>query len=410
LEITENQKNAFEKMLVTINQPKIKAVSFGISETLVIMPFLYSTDLFFLMESEFSKLSGNKKSFSQLRTQAEKNARKNDEFSEPDIKAIYSELKTISGISDEDSEKLMNLEENLILKFCRPRKCGTELLREAQRLNKKIILVDDTYLTENIIEKILKKCGITGWKMIFLSNKTGLNKSGGDIYPHILKRLKLNSGHMFHIGSNLQADVESPINQGIMSLYLPSCREQLFKNGRLCGYIYTKAGKKINTEKYFSLRCLMGIYALYAFDYPLSNLNKENFCGNRKNIGFTVLGGIFMNKNYSPENKYEDIIISALKQNSEVVSGENDFKEIYLQCFGNSLDMLEKNGCELPLKLLVSYAGDTEKNLLKDIMPEEDYQNWYRTLTEFDICANISGKNNVKNKKSFFSKIKARKK
>ena len=203
------------------------------------------------MEGEFSKISKSGKSFSALRVQAEKNARKNDEFSQPDINAIYSEFTSLSGISSEDSEKLMNLETDLIIKFSCPRKCGIELMREAERLNKKIILTEDTYLTENIIEKILKKCGITGYKMIFLSDKTGLGKQNGDIYPHILKRLKLNSSQIMHIGSSLQADVESPINQGIMSLYLPSCREQLFKNGRLCGYIYNKAGKKNKYRKIF---------------------------------------------------------------------------------------------------------------------------------------------------------------
>lgn len=278
MKITDNQKNAFERMSVQIKQNKIKAVSFSISDTLTAMPFLYNTDLYFLMEGEFSKISKSGKSFSALRVQAEKNARKNDEFSQPDINAIYSEFTSLSGISSEDSEKLMNLETDLIIKFSCPRKCGIELMREAERLNKKIILTEDTYLTENIIEKILKKCGITGYKMIFLSDKTGLGKQNGDIYPHILKRLKLNSSQIMHIGSSLQADVESPINQGIMSLYLPSCREQLFKNGRLCGYIYSKAGKKINTEKYFTLRCLMGMYAVYAFDYPFSEIQKGDFC------------------------------------------------------------------------------------------------------------------------------------
>ena len=108
MKITENQKKTFEKLTSHINQNKIKAVSFSISDTLTEMPFLYNTDLFFLMEDEFSKISNEKKNFSALRVQAEKNAVKNDKFSEPNINAIYSEFSELTGISSEDSEKLMN--------------------------------------------------------------------------------------------------------------------------------------------------------------------------------------------------------------------------------------------------------------------------------------------------------------
>lgn len=409
MKTTENQKNAFERMASQIKQNKIKAVSFGISDTLTAMPFLYNTDLYFLMEGEFSKISGSGKSFSALRVQAEKNARKNDEFSQPDINAIYSEFTALSGISAEDSEKLMNLETDLIIKFSCPRKCGIELMREAERLNKKIILTEDTYLTENIIEKILKKCGITGYKMIFLSDKTGLGKQNGDIYPHILKRLKLNSGQIMHIGSSLQADVESPINQGIMSLYLPSCREQLFKNGRLCGYIYSKAGKKINTEKYFALRCLMGMYAVYAFDYPFSEIQKGDFCEIRKNIGFAVLGGIYMHNNFLPDNKCKSAVIDAMRKDSEVLCGEQDFKEMYLQYFGNTLEKLDNECCILPFELLFSHAYITERDFIKKNLTDSDYSEWCENISDFDISENIRKNKVPKKKESFLNKFRKRK-
>lgn len=404
MNINKNQKDAFEKMVLQIKSRK--TISFGIFETLVLLPFLYSTDLFFLMEGEFSKICRNSKSFSQLRIQAEKIARKNDEFHEPDINAIYSQLQSLTGISIEDSEKLKNLEADLIIKFCVPRKCGTELLREAERLNKKIILTDDTYLTDDIIEKILKKCNITGYRMIFLSNKTGLNKSGGDIYPHILKRLKIHSRDMFHIGSNLQADVESPINQGIMSLYLPSCREQLFKNGRLCGYIYKKLGNKINSGKYFSLRCLMGMYALYAFDYPSPDMRKGDFCESRENMGFAVLGGIYMYNNFSPQSNYEDMIVTAMRKNEDMLRGESDFIKIYTELFGNTLDKLEKKGCVMPLNLLVNHAEDTEKEFFKDILSQSDYNSWNESVIDnSDISLNSPEKKISENKKNIFSKL-----
>jgi len=404
LNITENQKNAFEHMISTIKQNKIKTVSFSVFDTLVKLPFLYSTDLFFLMENELEN-------FSQLRTQAEKNARRNDEFSEPDITSVYNELRKISGISEETSEKFLRLESDLILKFCLPRKCGIELLREAQRMGKQIILTDDTYLSQDIIEKILKKSGITGYRMIFLSNKTGLNKSEGDIYQHILKRLKINSYELLHIGSNLRSDVEIPVSQGIASIYLPSCRTQLFRNGRLCGYIYSKTGKKINTSKYFALRCLMGMYSAYAFDYPSPEMRKGDFCENPQNMGFAVLGGIHMNKNFSPENKSQSVIINAMRQNNDILSGEKDFIGIYSKCFGDMLGKLDSEGCILPLRLLVNHADSADREILRNNLSQQDYTSWCGKITEPDISGKIDiNSKSEKNHKILNRKSRKRKK
>lgn len=409
MKITENQKKTFEKLASHINQNKIKAVSFSISDTLTEMPFLYNTDLFFLMEEEFSKISDKKKNFSALRVQAEKNAIKNDKFSEPNINAIYSEFSELTGISSEDSEKLMNLESDLIVKFTCPRKCGIELMREAERLNKKIILTENTYLTEEIVEKILKKCGITGYKMIFLSCKTGLSKLNGDIYQHALKRLKLNSSQILHIGSNVQEDLEAPINQGITALYLPTCREQFFKNGKLCGYIYSNAGKYINTQKYFTLRCLMGMYALYAFDYPFSEITEGDFCLCRKNIGFVVLGGIFLNKSFSPEKNLMTDVINAMRMDSEIISGECDFKKMYSECFENTLEKLDFKCCILPFEMFFSHAYDTERDFIRKNLSDSTYNEWCRNISEFDVSERIRKNKTQKEKKSFLSKFIKRK-
>lgn len=416
LTITDRQNNAYERMLAVIKQSKAKAISFSIFDTLILRPFLYPADLFFLMEKDFSNICKNK-SFLQVRVQAEKNARKNDEFSQPDINAVYSELQKISGISEEESEKLMGLEFQLEMKFCRPRECGVKLLSEAVRTGRKIVLTDDTYFTRDMIEKILKKCGISGYKMIFVSSETGLNKSGGDMYPHIAKRLKLNSYEILHIGSNLQSDIEQAINQGTVSLYLPSCREQLFKNGRLCGYIYSKAGKKINTSKYFSLRCLMGMYALYAFDYPSSEPKKGDFCENERFMGFIVLGGIYMNSDFKAAKGIESAVLAAMRENDEISAGENDFAEIYSGCFGNILEKSECEGCILPFRLLFNHAGDTDRELLKSNLSDSDYQKWGSMITEPDITADIQNKKSSEVQKSsdngqknFLNKFRKRKK
>ncbi|MDE5945999.1 MAG: hypothetical protein K2G63_01635, partial [Oscillospiraceae bacterium] len=367
--LTDSQKESLNHMQNIIRNSNIKVVSFSIFDTLVLIPFISDTDLFFLMENDFKDILDsenikNSKTFSQIRVKASAN------ISHLNIQDIYSEIQQMTGISKESSKKLMETEINLMIHFCCPRCSGVELLREAERAGKKIILKSNTYFSKDVIEKILKKCGITGYKMIFFPS--GSEESGNDVYSTMIKRLKLKSYEMLHIGSDIISDVETPINQGIISIYLPSCREQLFKTGRLFEYIYNKLGKKFNSSLYFPLRCLVSLYGLYAFDYPSKSAVKGDFCGNPYCIGFIVLGGLYLygglSKDFNGNDSFESIIISAMRSDKDILIGENDFIFLYNEFFNNIFKDFES--CDFPFRFLINNADDADIIIFKDIISD----------------------------------------
>lgn len=403
--LTDSQKESLSHMQNTIRNSNIKAVSFSIFDTLVINPFLFDTDLFFLMEDDFKDILAsenikNSKSFSQIRTEAQKN------MNNADMEDIYYKIQQMTDISEEASKKLMEIEINLIMHFYCPRCSGTELLREAERAGKKIILKSNSYFSRDIIEKILKKCDITGYKMIFLPSVS--EESQEDIYSAMIKRLKLKSHEILHIGSDIVSDVEIPINKGIISIYLPSCREQLFKTGRIFEYIYNKLGKRFNSSLYFPLRCLVALYGIYAFDYPSKSGIKDTFCGNPYCIGFIVLGGLYLygglNRAFNGDDNFESMIVSAMRADKYISVGESDFIVLYDKFFSNTFRDFE--GSDLPFRFLINNADDADIEVFKNIISDSDYEKWNRLRKKTDS----TNKKANKAQKSFINKMKRLKK
>lgn len=393
--VSAEQEHSFNQMKSVIQRDNVKAVSFNIFDTLIMTPFLYPTDLFFMLEKDFSEVSVSKKSFSQVRTEAEAEVRRKNDNSEADLSAIYEEIQKKGDISPSSAQKLMEREKELMLYFCYPRECGLELFREALNSGKKVVLVSESCLPKELIIKILNKCGVSGYKSIFLSNMEHTGKSDGKIYTHIAKKLKLNSYNILHIGSDVQLDVEVPINAEMMSLYVPNCRELFFKSGRMCGYIYAQLGKKINTEKYFPVRCLMALYAEYAFDYPSTAPTQGDFCQNYYYMGFAVLGGLYMYDNFNPKDEIESMIISAMRENQQIADGERDFIEIYQRRFRDFLKKFSFEGCNLPFSLLVNHGDIADREFFSEKYDAVAYEKWNERISEPVIAGAV--KNPVKN-------------
>lgn len=387
--ISSDQKHSFNQMLGTIQRDNIKAVSFNIFDTLIMSPFLYPTDLFFMLEKDFSDVNTGKKSFSQVRTEAENNIRKKNDNSEATLSEIYEEIQKLCDISPSSAQKLMEREKELELYFCYPRECGMELFTEAIRAGKNVVLVSETALPKDLVIKMLNKCNISGYKNIFLSNQVHLSKSDGEIYKHIAKKLKCKPYDVIHIGSNIQLDVEAPINSEMMSLYVPNCRELFFKSGRLCSYIYAQLGKKINTDRYFPVRCLMAMYASYAFDYPSNEVKQGDFCQNYYYMGFIVLGGLYMYKDFIINDDIEAMIIASMRENPQIADGEKDFIEIYKRRFGDFLERFSFEGCNLPFNLLVNHADISDREFFSEKYSAFEYEKWNEKISEPNLSGNI---------------------
>ncbi|MGN0676237.1 MAG: hypothetical protein ACI4K5_00655, partial [Ruminococcus sp.] len=96
------------------------------------------------------------------------------------------------------------------------------------------------------------------------------------------------------------------------------------------------------------------------------------------------------------------------RKDSEVLCGEQDFKEIYSQCFGNTLEKLDSECCILPFELFFNHADD-ERDFIKKNLSDSDYNEWCENISELDISENIHKNKAPKKKESFLNKFRKRK-
>ena len=72
--LSRDQREVMDKMTAAIRENSIKAVSFQLFKSLLIFPFSEDNDLFFLMERAYGLKGNGKKSFADLRVEAEAEA------------------------------------------------------------------------------------------------------------------------------------------------------------------------------------------------------------------------------------------------------------------------------------------------------------------------------------------------
>ena len=130
-------------------------ISFDIFDTLILRPFDDPKSLFFLL-GEKNKCPG----FKRYRELAEKLARqeafeKNGTY-EVTLRDIYEKLSRFVLL---DIDKAMQYEIETELDLCFANPYMKEIFLQAKNLGKTIIAVSDMYLSKDVIEKMLKKCG-----------------------------------------------------------------------------------------------------------------------------------------------------------------------------------------------------------------------------------------------------------
>ena len=174
---------------------KHSIISFDIFDTLIMRKILYPKDIFDIVERKLD--NEDRISFATLRMRAESEL--NNEGANPTIYEIYDRLQKICGISDWKKEELLNLEINTEMEFLVPRQRMLELF-DSIKMNKKIYLISDMYLTKDILIKVLKKCGYEGYEDIYVSCEKRRSKTEGlfDIFISDLKEVK----YSLHIGDN----------------------------------------------------------------------------------------------------------------------------------------------------------------------------------------------------------------
>ena len=186
-------------------------ITFDVFDTLITRMVYKPDDLFLLMERIIFDKYGISLKYLQVRKEAERraNVEKGDFCN---IDDIYEKMSEITDLSEEQIKEIKKLEIDLEYKLCYPRKDALKVFNNLKGQGKRIILISDMYLTREIIDKMLKKCGYEGYEDIWISCEMGLRKDKDSMWVKFAE--EFGEYNTIHVGDNPQSDIQAVVDMG----------------------------------------------------------------------------------------------------------------------------------------------------------------------------------------------------
>ncbi len=268
-------------------------ISFDLFDTLIEEPFAKHSDLFELMRSDVDKIIGKKNfDFNKVRQLAEKNALKQSKNKIIDINDIYSEFQRITQLGNAYVMEIEKLELVFIQKYYQTKPIGKQIYEIAQSLNKKIVILCDTYYPRFVIESILHKHEYRDYQEIFVSSEVNQSAQEGGLFTYMSEKLQCSSKYIIHIGDDEIADSVNPTKLGFNTLPLFSSLESYQQT------LYYKKIWQPNSEHHLlSTRLINGLMAIKFFemrDDKALDTDKSIFNNQYYRIGYFGLGPILL--------------------------------------------------------------------------------------------------------------------
>ncbi len=140
-------------------------ISFDIFDTLLTRKVLLPEDVFDLVERRMASSGRGVVKFKEKRMYAQEELG----LTNPSLTEIYHRFKQIYGIDDETAQRCMEMELAVEREVLIPRAEMMEVYQNCLAQGKRVSLVSDMYLTEEMLTPILEKNGISGYERIYLS-------------------------------------------------------------------------------------------------------------------------------------------------------------------------------------------------------------------------------------------------
>ena len=250
-------------------------ISFDIFDTLLMRKTLYPMDVFDIVEYRAGKAGISVlRGFRNYRHQAEVAT----ERKKLGIEGIYDNLRKMLGLSEEETEKLMQLELAVEQEAVFPRQAMVEAGKFAKSLGKTVVLVSDMYLPPSFLENLLAENGIDFYDKLYVSDYCGTSK-GQDLFKRVKAETPANS--YLHIGDNPEVDDWGARRHGIDS-FLISSGLDIFRNIGLSQPFKYMEG--VNE------RLVLGLFIARAFDDPFC-IDRQ---GSRRVNGSTDFARLFV--------------------------------------------------------------------------------------------------------------------
>lgn len=208
-------------MFSRIRTDERQNISFDVFDTLIKRSVARPSDLFLLMENHLSNSRPEiPAGFAQKRMKAEKDAYEDSQHP-ANLEEIYNKLRQEYG---EDTDELMNLEIQMELRGCQPNPQYVKWFHQCTASGKTVVLISDMYLPSQVISQMLNKCGICGYKKLFVSCECGACKGDGSLFRLALKELCIRPNELLHIGDNPRGDFLVPRLMGVKTILV--CNDQ----------------------------------------------------------------------------------------------------------------------------------------------------------------------------------------
>lgn len=201
---------------------KYGVISFDLYETLVNRLVAAPNCVFKILEKRFCEIYGREiDDFIEKRIKAERELYTQREYN-INLEKIYA---NIEGISETDKCVCRRLEEEIEYDLAYPNEKGLSLYKYFLALKKKIVIISDMYLSQELLIRILHKCGVDSVFRIYISGYEGCSKHPyGNLYRKVCQDLKISPSEILHIGDNIKSDVfNAKLNQ-VQSIYIRTDR------------------------------------------------------------------------------------------------------------------------------------------------------------------------------------------
>jgi len=196
---------------------KAKAVSFDIFDTLVKRNVSRPKDIFHIVEERYRERTGKTISeFYDNRIMAERKKRTTIEEGDVSLDQIYEFM----PYSAEEKEILKKLEIETEVDYCQANLMISPVYNYVANSGKQIFILSDMYLPEEVMKKLLKKCGYNIYKKLYVSSECGSSKADGSMYTTLLCETGMCSGDILHIGDNIHSDIINAKLKGLRTFHI----------------------------------------------------------------------------------------------------------------------------------------------------------------------------------------------
>ena len=274
-------KGSLERIRSAITDPRTRAVSFDVFDTLLVRPFWEPSDLFCFLDLEEEQLAGASDvvHFSACRQEAESRARIAARAlgrEDVTIRDIYAEIGKTGLFSANTVRRLMDGEMELEQRFCSARESARALVDLAVSSGKRIAAISDMYLPSSLIAAILEKNGFPKFERVFVSCEAGAAKRGGRLYEYAAAELGVKMREIVHIGDNPRSDVMIPGKLGIRAFLYERTVHSLYGGrrplrGRAFRHAYWQLRSplpNIRAMNRLGVRCMLAVAANMVYDDP----------------------------------------------------------------------------------------------------------------------------------------------